>query len=677
MAPNTEHDDRVLERPDDLTASWLSDKIGAAGSVVDFAVERIGTGQMSECYRVALTYSDLAAGAGSDRPRSVVLKVAASDPVSRQTGLALGLYEREVRFYRDIAPGIGGPIAPCYHGAVDTSTGVFDLLLGDAGPAVVGDEIAGATAEQARLGVLELGRLHGPLLGDAALAAASWLNRESPLSQAMITSLYAGFVDRYGEQIAPNHRLVCERLVGAFDGYVEAEAGQLRGLVHGDYRLDNMLFGTAGADRALTVVDWQTVSWGPALTDLAYFLGTALPAQDRREHYDALLLAYHEALGPGAPLSLDEVREGVRRQSFFGAMMAIVSSMLVERTERGDRMFMTMLQRHCDHVLDTDALATLPNAESPEPLRPSEEDEIAHTATAEPLWSESWYADFVDTAQGLGGWFRIGLVANQQTAWVHALLCGPDLPTVAVVDCEVPLNPESSDPWVLRTDAFELGHSVSAPLQTYRVELRGRAQAYSDPAALLRGEPGTAVDMTMNLEWATDGTPFMYRLTTRYEIPCTVSGIVTVGDTSYRVNSVPGQRDHSWGVRDWWGMDWMWSAVHLDDGTHLHGVNIRIPGIPAVSTGYAQDRDGKLTELETVGSGEAFGDNGLPLGATLSLDPGDITADVEVRGQAPVKLTAADGRVSQFPRAWVSITTADGRTGVGWMEWNRNLAHQT
>ena len=81
----------------------------------------------------------------------------------------------------------------------------------------------------------------------------------------------------------------------------------------------------------------------------------------------------------------------------------------------------------------------LPAAASPEPLRPSEEDELAHAATAEPLWSESWYADFADTAQGLGGWFRLGLVANQQTAWVHALLCGPDLPTVAVVDCEVPL----------------------------------------------------------------------------------------------------------------------------------------------------------------------------------------------------------------------------------------------
>ena len=71
--------------------------------------------------------------------------------------------------------------------------------------------------------------------------------------------------------------------------------------MHGDYRLDNMLFGTAGADRALTVVDWQTVTWGPALTDVAYFLGCALPAQHRREHYDALLRAYHEALGPGSP----------------------------------------------------------------------------------------------------------------------------------------------------------------------------------------------------------------------------------------------------------------------------------------------------------------------------------------------------------------------------------------
>lgn len=659
--------EQVIERPDNLTASWLGAAIGC-GPIADFAVERIGTGQMSECYRVRLTYVDADAGA----PESVVLKVAASDPMSRQTGSALGLYEREVRFYGDVAPRLGGPIAPCYHAAVDTATGVFDLLLGDAGPAVVGDEIAGATTEQARIGVVELGRLHGPLLGDPSLADAPWLNRETPLNQAMIASLYAGFVDRYGDQIAPEHRVVCERLVAAFDGYVaaESEPGRIRGLVHGDYRLDNILFGTAGAERALTVVDWQTVSWGPAFTDLAYFLGCALRTQDRRDRYDELLRAYHDALGPEAPVSLADVAEGVRRQSFFGVMMAIISSMLVERTDRGDRMFMTMLQRNCDHVLDTDGLATLPAAATTEPLRPSEDDELAHAPTDEPLWSESWYADFADAAQGLGGWFRIGLIANQQNALVHVLLCGPDMATVAV-DAEVPLP---ADPWAVRSGAFELGHCAEVPLQAYRVDVRGRGQAYPDPSALLRGEPGTPVDVTLNLVWATDGVPYKYRLTTRYEIPCRVSGDVTIGDTSYRVDSVPGQRDHSWGVRDWWSMDWIWSALHLDDGTHLHGVNIRIPGAPTFSIGYVQDAARDVTELDTVASREAFGDNGLPLSATLDLNPGGITADIEVRGHAPVRMLAKDGRVSQFPRAWVGVSTADGRSGVGWVEWNRNLA---
>ena len=675
MHDETEH---IIERPDDLTAAWLTQAIGA-GAVADFAVERIGTGQMSECYRVRLTYADApayhqAATPASSRPETVVLKVAASDPTSRQTGLALGLYEREVRFYRDIAPRLGGPLAPCYHAAINTSTGAFDLLLGDAGPAAVGDELAGATVEQAHLGAAELARLQGPLLRDGSLAETPWLNREAPVSQTMLAALYAGFLDRYGDQIAPRHRMVCERLVAAFDGY-QALDDQAQGLVHGDYRLDNLLFGAADADRPLTVVDWQTVARGPAMTDLSYFLGIALPAPQRREHYDALLRSYHETLGPGAPVTLADVTEGVRRQSFFGVMMAIVSSMLVERTERGDRLFMTMLERHCDHVLDTDALAALPDAAVPEPLRPSDDDESAHPPTDEPLWSESWYADFADAAQGLGGWFRIGLLANQRTALIHVLLCGPDMPTVAV-DAQVPLPP---DPWVVRADAFEIGHGAPEPLRTYRVDVRAQARSYQDPAALLRGEPGTPVEMTMNLVWTTVGTPYTYRVTTRYEIPCTVSGTVTVGDIRYDVEAVPGQRDHSWGVRDWWSMDWIWSALHLDDGTHLHGVNIRIPGAPAFSIGYAQNSAWELPviEVNNVEPREAFAANGLPLNATVTFTPiditPDITADVRVCGHAPVLLTADDGRASQFPRVWATVETTDGRHGVGWLEWNRNL----
>jgi len=651
-------------RPDDLTAEWLTAAVGA-GTVQRFATERIGTGQMSECYRVALSYADGNTG-------SVVLKVAATDPASRQTGLALGLYEREVRFYTDIAPRIGGPVAPCYSSGFDAETGVFHLLLGDADPAVVGDEIHGASIEQAMLAMAELGRLHAPLLGQDAMADVEWLNRESPMNQALIAQLYAGFADRYAERINPAHRDVCEKLVASFDAYLaqESEADRVHGLVHGDYRLDNMLFGQEGADRPLTVVDWQTVSWGPAMIDVAYFLGCALADDLRRDNYDALLREYHAALGPDAVLSIDDVRDGVRRQTFFGVMMAIVSSMLVERTERGDDMFVVMLSRHAQHVLDSGALAALPEPAAPEALQPAGKDEGAHTPGAEPLWSESWYADFADEQQGVGGWFRVGLIPNQNTAWVNALLCGPGLPTIAVNDFHARIPDDYS---VVRTDAIELNHAATEPLRTYRVTLRGRGQAYDDPSALLRNESGRPVDLSMDLTWTTVGTPYQYRLTPRYEIPCTVSGTVVADSRTIDLDTVPGQRDHSWGVRDWWSMDWVWSALHLHDGSHLHGVDLRIPGAPPMGVGYIQPPDGSLVELQTVTARESFGDNDLPRTTTLAMKPGDVTATVEIKGHAPVLLTAADGRVSQFPRAWATVTTGDGRTGVGWLEWNRNV----
>ena len=655
----------VLERPDDLTCDWLGAALGT-GPVAGFRFERIGTGQMSECYRVTLEYADGASG-----PASVVLKVAATDPNSRQTGLALGLYEREVRFYTDIAPTLAdGPVAPCYHAAFDAATGAFDLLLGDAAPATVGDEIRGATVEQAMLALSELGRVHGPILGNPSVGQAEWLNREAPVSQPMIAGLYAAFADRYGEAITAEQRQVCERLVQSFDAYLEAEGapGRPQGLVHGDYRLDNMLFGEHGAERALTVVDWQTVTWGPALTDIAYFIGCALPVEVRRADYDALLRAYHDALGPDPALTLDQVRDGVRRQSFFGVMMAIISSMLVERTERGDQMFLTMLDRHCSHVIDTGALDILAPPAVSEPLVPAPEDDAAHQPTDEALWNESWYFDFVDDAAGLGGWVRLGLMPNEDTAWINVLLCGPDRPTVALNDFHAAV----AEPASVTGEGVELGLQPIEPLQSYRVTASGSGQVYDDPAGLLRGEAGRAVPVTLDLTWTTTGTPYQYRITPRYEIPCTVTGTVTVGEDTYPVDNVLGQRDHSWGVRDWWSMEWVWSALHLDDGTHLHGLDLRIPSMPPIGIGYAQRADEPLVELESVTAQHSFDADGLPVTTTLTMQPGDLELTVELQGHAPVVLTSPDGRVSHFPRAWATVRTADGRSGVGWLEWNRN-----
>jgi hypothetical protein len=118
-------------------------------------------------------------------------------------------------------------------------------------------------------------------------------------------------------------------------------------------------------------------------------------------------------------------------------------------------------------------------------------------------------------------------------------------------------------------------------------------------------------------------------------------------------------------------MDWVWSALHLDDGTHLHGVDLRIPEMAPVSVGYVQ-RAGAVTETSSVTAEATLADNGLPLTTTLTFEPGPVTATIDVQGHGPVRLIAPDGRVSNFARAWATVHTADGRRGVGWLEWNRN-----
>lgn len=343
----------VVSHPAGLTNAWLTAVLDAA--VLGFSYERIGTGQVSDCYRIAVHYAPGAAG-----PASVILKVASADPAGRQTGAAMGLYDSEVRFYRELVPQLSsGALPRCYHAAIDAGSGAFDLVLEDAAPAVAGDEIRGATAEQALRAVTALGRLHSLAAARPSLTEAGWLERGSLLNAELLAQLYTLFLARYREYLTGPQRSVCDSLVAAFDDYLELMSAEQRGLVHGDYRLDNILFGAPGAARPLTVVDWQGVMVGPALTDLAYFLGGALPAELRRAHYDELLLAYHSALGPEPAHTPEQIREAVRRQSFMGVIMSIAASVVVERTDRGDEMFLTILSRHCDHILDTGALTLL------------------------------------------------------------------------------------------------------------------------------------------------------------------------------------------------------------------------------------------------------------------------------------------------------------------------------
>lgn len=298
-------------------------------------------------------------------------------------------------------------------------------------------------------------------------------------------------------------------------------------------------------------------------------------------------------------------------------------------------------------------------------------DEGRHEPAADRLWNESWYMDFVAEHGLVAGYVRLGLYPNMGVTWWTAMVVGLDRPTVASVVYDLPVA-QGRGPDGVSVVGGDLDASIGYddPLRTFWVRGRAPAAYYVDPRAIYRGETGAASAIGWDLTWRTDGEPYHYVATTRYEVPCLVSGELTVGDERFTLAG-HGQRDHSWGVRDWWMFGWCWSAVRLDDGTRVHVAHIRLPGSP-VTFGYVQRPGQPVIPLSAGDVTEDLGTEGLPTNGRIVVAGAGLDLAVEPLAFGPLLLTDGEtGRVSRFPRALARFTGDDGRSGLGWIEWNQ------
>ena len=356
---------RIVSDPQQIDAAWLEQAIAHAGAPLDARIGRVeredvGTGQMGRNVRFRLEWD----GDASALPGSVVGKFPSDDPTSRATGQSQGGYAKEVTFYRELAGTVGIRTPRCFFADVDPATGDFVMLMEDLAPAVQGDQLAGCDVDAAALAIAEAAKLHGPRWGDPALAGLASVQAPTPesaqLLQTIYQSLFPGFAERYRERLSADALGLMERL-GPHLARWTLDFQSPPTLVHGDFRLDNMLFGTERGGYPLAVVDWQTVGLGPGVADVAYFLGAGLLPEERRKQEQALLRDYHDRLvSQGVTgYDFDACLRDYRRSTFGGVVMTVVASMIVVQTDRGDDMFMAMGSRHAAHAADLDAESLL------------------------------------------------------------------------------------------------------------------------------------------------------------------------------------------------------------------------------------------------------------------------------------------------------------------------------
>jgi len=363
--PRVVHDQVVIPLPagpNDIDASWLTAALGADAEVDSFVSTQIGTGQVGANFRYELTWKP----DGVPGPDSIVVKLASLDEQSRQTGVDTMTYEREVEFYRSVSETVDICHPRVFHVDIEAGTPKVVVVMEDLAPREQGDQLAGCSIVEAEMAVVEAAHLHGPRWGDESLHEIQWLSRRTSADVGAVVgglhALYPMFVERYADRLTDEAREVGDgiipKLAEWFAGMPEPVT-----VVHGDYRLDNMMFDTnASTDRSLVVVDWQTPGHSHGANDVAYFLGAGLLPEIRESAERDLVAKYHAELGTyegAAGVSLEECWENYRRYAYSGFLMAVGASIIVGQTERGDEMFMAMANRHAAQALHLESAELL------------------------------------------------------------------------------------------------------------------------------------------------------------------------------------------------------------------------------------------------------------------------------------------------------------------------------
>ncbi len=342
--------DHIPQSGEELTADWFTAALGVrvdGATVTRVSSEVIGSGVgfVGELHRCALEWDT----DDPELPRSLVVKVPSKVLQNRVFGEGLLAYEREIRVYRDLGGRLGLPMPRHWYSAMDPNpaawmlpvvTFLFErlpvgavgwlidrllkfgeksdrryvLVLEDVADAHLPTQVGGGSVDDVRVALDVLARFHAAnWLADETVEAHDdhlWpLSRTPKVVQATYRRNHDAFVERFGSMMG-------DGLIARMDD-VQERLPELVGrmveppwtVLHGDYRLDNLLFRPSGE---IVVVDYQLLCYGRPGWDVAYFITTAL-SPDHRPEEDSLLRSYHDALVDAgvSDYSLDDLRDDV------------------------------------------------------------------------------------------------------------------------------------------------------------------------------------------------------------------------------------------------------------------------------------------------------------------------------------------------------------------------------
>jgi hypothetical protein len=311
--------DHIPDTPEALTAEWLSSALGFSITGVGRRALGEGQGFMGDVLRLSLQSGDPAA------PASVVAKI--PKLANRAMGELLGVYEREIMFFRSLAEEapvrlplfiyadfdrdkgsenqekilrlfdrmprfLSGPIGAMGMKVAAAKQRRYVLLIEDLGSMRPGDQLAGLDEAGCIQVLTAIAPLHRHFWKSDRLSGHFWLlplDIDARLRHGRFRQSRERFLRVLGPEFADTLAWLHDHGETLMRRFV-ADAPTT--LAHCDLRLDNVVFDGDGC----AFIDWQLVRRGPAAFDVAYFLSSALHEDADEATEQRILQQYHDAL---------------------------------------------------------------------------------------------------------------------------------------------------------------------------------------------------------------------------------------------------------------------------------------------------------------------------------------------------------------------------------------------
>ena len=289
----------------DITPQWLTEALCLTETSLDIVVTSLRiepiaelscAGQLARLY-FSFNQSQLTL------PNTLVVKLHAPDEPLRAKTRPFTPDKREILFYQHLADEIPLRIPHCYYSAMNVADGKYVRILEDLAPAKVGNQIRGSTAEETAPALRAIAGFHAHCWQNEKLEGFDWLSGSPTDSDSIARwvldqyqNAFPIFVSKAGVLLTDAAKAFGEQLPDKLTDKLQFGKPP-RTLVHGDFRLENVFFGASLGKQGFAVIDWQDISRGEGVWDVAWFIGGCLQVTSNRQvEEQQLLKIYHETL---------------------------------------------------------------------------------------------------------------------------------------------------------------------------------------------------------------------------------------------------------------------------------------------------------------------------------------------------------------------------------------------